>query len=123
MLAVTDKKIALRQVSKYYDRLEKTGYVKRDIVHRFLIYLFLIDLLDWTYDFITDKDYNIINNALNVLFSTGNCLLPYMVFCANRAQIGRAKVGRAHYMGMVNLRITENEILRSTQDGAFRMEA
>ena len=123
MLAVTNKKIALGQILKYYDTLEQTGYVKHDISRRFLIYLFLIDFLDWTYDFITDKDYNVINNALNVLFSTGNCLLPYMVFCANRAQIGKAKVGRAHYMGLTHFRITENSILRITQDNRNRLEA
>ena len=112
MLAVTNKKIALEHMSKYYDMLELTGYVKRDISRRFLIYMFIIDLLDCVYNYITDEDYNVINNALNVLFSTRNCLLPYVVFCTNRAQIGKAVKEQAHYIGLPNQRTTHgnNEI-------------
>jgi hypothetical protein len=54
------------------------------------------------------------------LFSTGGCLLPYPVFCTNRATLGRP-----HYMGTFKVRVTEAETAakgtkRITEDSYLR---
>ena len=121
MIATLNHKVAFEHLNRYFSMLKSTGYVKHDIVLRFLIYLFFIDFVDNVYDFITEEDYNVINRALSVLFSSGNCLLPYTVFCANRALMGKATIGRAHYMGIFNVRVTEVDgTKRITENATFR---
>lgn len=104
MLQVIAEKKALRTLNRYFNVVEKTGYVKSDMLNRFLMYLFLIDFVEYTHDFFTQKDYDTVADALGYLFSTGGCLLPYPVFCTNRAT-----VGRAHYMGTLRARVTEGD--------------
>lgn len=120
MLQVVAEKRALQTLNTYFSVVEKTGYVKHDIRLRFLLYLFLIDFVEFTHDYFTQKDYDIVSEALSKLFSTGGCLLPYPVFCTNRA-----KVGRAHYMGSLKVRVTEGERIsqrkkRITEDDYLR---
>ena len=121
MLQVIAEKKALRTLDRYFNVVEKTGYVKSDMLSRFLMYLFLIDFVEYTHDFFTQKDYDIVADALGYLFSTGSCLLPYPVFCTNRAT-----VGRAHYMGTLRVRVTEGDRVqdrekRFTEDDYMRV--
>lgn len=104
MLQVIAEKRALKTLETYFNVAEKVGYVKHDVLFRFMLYLFLIDFVEFTHDFFTQKDYDIVADALEYLFSTGGCLLPYPVFCTNRV-----KMGRAHYMGTLKVRVTEGE--------------
>ena len=119
MLQVIAEKKALRTLNTYYNTVEKTGYVKHDVLLRFLMYLFLIDFVEYTHDFFTEDDYNVVADALGVLFSLGGCMRPYPVFCTNRI-----KLGRAHYMGTFRLRVTEgNQVTskkRITEDEHLR---
>ena len=104
MLQVIAEKKALSIIKRYYNMVEKTGYVKHEMLCRYMKYLFLIDLVEYTHDFFTQKDYDTVAEALAKLFSDGGCLLPYPVMCANRATLGRA-----HYMGTYKVRVTEGE--------------
>lgn len=120
MLQVIAENKALSILKRYYTQVEKTGYVKHELLCRYMKYLFLIDLVEYTHDFFTQKDYNIVAEALAKLFSDGGCMLPYPVMCANRA-----KLGRAHYMGTFRLRVTEGDRLaerdkRITEDLQLR---
>ena len=120
MLQVIAERKALATLTTYYNTVEKTGYVKHDVLLRFLMYLFLIDFVEFTHDYFTEDDYNIVADALGVLFSTGGCMLPYPVFCTNRI-----KLGRAHYMGTFRVRVTEAERIansdkRITEDENLR---
>lgn len=102
MLQVIAEKKALSTLETYFSLVDNTGYVRDNVLDRFLMYMFLIDFVEFTHDFFTEDDYNTVADALSVLFTTGNCLMPYPVFCTNRATLGRA-----HYMGTLKLRVTE----------------
>lgn len=102
MLQAVAENRALDTLDTYFSLVSKTGFVKENVLDRFMAYLFLIDLVEFTHDFFTETDYNIVADALASLFSTGNCMLPYPVFCTNRITLGRA-----HYMGTLKLRVTE----------------
>ena len=120
MLQVIAEKRALKTIDKYIDMVSLTGYVKHDVMRRMLTYLFIIDFVEYTHDFFTRWDYDTIAVLLEKLFSNGGCLLPYQIFCTNRA-----KIGRAHYMGSLRLRATEDEtfgerIKRITEDEILR---
>lgn len=120
MLQVIAEKRALNTLKRYFNTVQKTGYVKHEMLCRYMKYLFLIDLVEYTHDFFTQKDYDTVAEALAKLFSDGGCMLPYPVLCANRATLGRA-----HYMGTFKLRVTEGERLvdrdkRITEDEHLR---
>ena len=120
MLQVVAEKKALRTINGYLDLVNKTGYVKHTVMSRMLLYLFLVDFVEYTHDFFTSNDYDTVAEALRKLFSDGGCLLPYPVFCTNRG-----KLGRAHYMGALNLRVTEgltlaDRIKRATEEYELR---
>lgn len=120
MLQVVAEKKALKTINSYVETVGKTGYVKHDVMRRMLLYLFFVDFVEYTHDYFTRKDYDTVAGALSRLFSNGGCLLPYPVFCANRAT-----VGRAHYMGAFKLRVTEgveiaDRIKRITEDEVLR---
>ena len=120
MLQVVAEKKALKTINRYVETVGKTGYVKHDVMRRMLLYLFFVDFVEYTHDYFTRKDYDTVAAALSRLFSNGGCLLPYPVFCANRAT-----VGMAHYMGAFKLRVTEgveiaDRIKRITEDEVLR---
>lgn len=103
MLGLIDENKALDIQERYYSVLKQTGYMKHDMVLRYLAYIFLLDFIDYTHGFFTEGDYNMISKALSVLFTNGGCMMPYPVFCANRAVLGRNE-----YMGTLKNRITED---------------
>lgn len=111
MVGMIDEEKALKTLDSYYTLLGKTGYVKSGVVKKYLIYLFLLEFVDLSEDYITEEDYNKIDKVLHRLFSHGGCLLPYPVFCANRATLGRN-----WYIGRTRLRITQAREGRSTED-------
>lgn len=117
MLQVIAEKKALQTLKLYYNQVQRTGYVKHDVLKRFMYYIFLIDFVEYTHDFFTERDYDIVADALARLFSTGGCMLPYPVMCANRGTLGRA-----HYMGTLEVRATEDEEItnRATEDMIIR---
>lgn len=120
MLQVTAENTALSTLSRYFNLVSKTGYVKHESLLRFLAYIFLIDFVEYTYDYFTQEDYDTVAEALGRLFSNGGCLMPYPVFCTNRAVRGRA-----HYLGAFTVRVTEGErladrITRVTEDEKVR---
>lgn len=113
MISIIEKEKALPIVSNYFSLLSRTGYVKHDTVRRYLLYLFLIDFTEWVYPFITNEDYFTIDKALIQIFSGGGCLLPYQTIFTNRAKVGKAYVGVAHYTG-------HTTVIRRTEDGELR---
>lgn len=114
MIAMLDEKKALGTLGNYFNLLEHTGYVKHETMVRFLIYLFLLDFVENVCDYITDEDYMMIERAMSVLFTGAGCLLPYNVFCINKATLGKN-----WYMGhSFGLRVTEvGRTERITEDG------
>ena len=95
----------------YIDLLDKTGYVKPSLVRRLLLYTFLLDFVENMHAFIDEKDYKIIERMLGKIFTNGNCLLPYPVFCVRRATLGETD-----YMTDYAVRITEELLPGQTED-------
>lgn len=103
MLQVIDESKALETTTKYFDILKNTGYMNPGMMQRYLLYMFLLDFVDYTHNFFTEDDYDAVDNALRKLFVGGGCLLPYSVFCVDKVTLGRNE-----YMGMLKNRITED---------------
>lgn len=97
-----DEAKALDVANRYFSLLSTAGYVKPGQTRRFLSYLFLLDFVDFTHAFFSEEDYNMVDKMLRRLFTDGGCLMPYPVFCTNRA-----KLGRNEYMGVMKVRKTE----------------
>lgn len=100
---MVDEGKALGTVRKYFDILTNTGYMKQTMMQKFVIYLFLLDFIDYTHRYMDEEEYDMIDNALRKLFVGGGCLLPYSVCCAEKVTLGRDE-----YMGVLKNRITED---------------
>lgn len=98
-----DEGKALETTTKYFDILKNTGYMKPGMMQRYLLYMFLLDFVDYTHNYFTEDDYDAVDNALRKLFAGGDCLLPYSVFCVDKVTLGRNE-----YMGTLKNRITED---------------
>ena len=98
-----DEGKALETTTKYFDILKNTGYINPGMMQRYLLYMFLLDFVDYTHNYFTEEDYNAVDNALRKLFASGSCLLPYSVFCVDKITLGRNE-----YMGTLKNRITED---------------
>lgn len=103
MLQVIDESKALETTTKYFDILKNTGYINPGMMQRYLLYMFLLDFVDYTHNYFTEEDYDAVDNALRKLFAGGGCLLPYSVFCVDKVTLGRNE-----YMGTLKNRITED---------------
>ena len=103
MLQMIDESKALETTTKYFDILKNTGYIKPGMMQRYLLYMFLLDFVDYTHNYFTEDDYDAVDNALRKLFAGGGCLLPYSVFCVDKVTLGRNE-----YMGTLKNRITED---------------
>ena len=103
MIQVIDEGRALDTTMKYFDILKNTGYIKPEMMRRYFLYMFLLEFVDDTHRFFTEDDYDVMDIALRKLFSNGGCLLPYSVFC-----VDKAKLGTNDYMGTLKNRITED---------------
>lgn len=113
MLLAVEKDKAKDLLDNYFTMLSATGYVKHHVVKRFLMWLFLVDFVELIYNHLTDDDYNLINEALICLFSTGCCLLPYSALSQNINDIYVSP----SYMGTFNIRVTEKNQLRKAEEG------
>lgn len=116
MIEVLEHKKAAKYAERYFDKLTKTGYVKRSTMRNYLRYMFFIDFIDYMYPFITDAAYDDITRVLQRLFSNGDCLLTYPMFCQRRSILGLPiYLGSAKLRSIQdesNIRITENSNLR-----------
>lgn len=116
---------ASKLLNSYFNLLTQTGYVKRKTVSRFLMYMFLIDMVLYMHAFITENDYKKIDAFLSRLFATGGCLFSYPVFCDRRITLctERATLGQTDPMSdySYRVRITEGVQPRSSEDEDLRI--
>lgn len=113
MLQTFDEGTALDISKRYFNLLSQTGYVRHYNVLRFLMYSFLLDFVDYTHGFFSEEDYNQVDRALRILFADGGCLMPYPVFCTNKATLGLNE-----YMGTMRTRRTEEYSTRENGNPA-----
>ena len=95
----------------YYSLLSKTGYVSRKVMRSLLMYLFILDMVEYMHGYITSEDYKLIEAALGFL-ARNSCLLPYSVFCTNRATLktDKALLAKRKPVSSLGVRVTENVV-------------
>lgn len=74
-------------VFRYFGLLSKTGASRPASLRHLLVRLFVLDMLTYAQEFITETDYELFKMMLHNLESM-DCLLPYSVFCTNRTVYG-----------------------------------
>lgn len=116
MVEVLEHKRVLKYIDKYFNTLSSVGYLSTGKRKQYLRYMFLVDFMDTFYDFFTESDYKELEYLLTYIFSGGDCLLSYPVFC------GRCAVmGKANFSELGQLRSTEDYVeMRSTEDDNYR---
>lgn len=103
---------ALNTINKYFRALSNLGYKKDKEVNNLIVFLFLEELLCGSMaQFITEKDYNTIDKALYCLYGT-SCILPYPDYKDTHIDVIRSMPKE--------YRISENEVLRSTEIDGVR---
>ena len=117
MLLAIEREQAKQILDKYYKVLSSSGYVRHDIVVRYMIWLYVVDFVERVYHLLTNGDYNRINRLLIALFGPKSCLLPYLT---RRTDL---TIGNGMYMGMFDLRATEDTKLRESEDERLRRMA
>ena len=100
-------------VSNYFKALSTFGYKSYTEVDKLLVLLFIDGLLRGPLSLYIDEcDYKTITNVLYCLFGS-TCLIPYPEFAVNTSLI--------QALNDVTPRITENSILRFSEDELIRL--
>lgn len=98
---------AYESLIDYFKGLSHTGYKSYNEVYQLLAMLFMEEILygplSW---YVTDSDYKSITNAMYCLY--GSCLMPYPTYLKGMEKLNRKVID--------NYRITEEEILRSSDN-------
>lgn len=102
----------LNVLNRYFHTLSVLGYKKDKDVYNLIVYLFLEELLCGSMSqFITEKDYNIIDKALYCLYGT-SCMMPYPDY--KKTYLDVVKSAPDEY------RISEDGILRMSETDSIR---
>ncbi len=92
-------KVLQESLDRYFTVLEKTGYIKEEDVDRLQFLIYLQEFLNEYQYYITEEDYNIIDNIINCLAGK-SCLIPYREYI----ELSRPLVG---YINSTPVKITE----------------
>lgn len=105
--------MAYTGVSNYFQALSTFGYKGYKEVNKLLVLLFIEDLLRSSFSlYIDEEDYKTITNVLYCLFGS-TCLIPYPEFAVNTSLV--------QALNDATPRITENDILRFSEDELLRL--
>lgn len=104
----------LASVERYFNVLPLTGYISYDKVDRLVAYMFLEEILYGPFAvFVNEEDYRTISLALDCLY--GTCMIPFPDYKKGIDYKALRKYSQQ--------RITETDILRSSEDGYLRTKA
>lgn len=108
--------ISEEAITRYFTTLSQFGYKRYSDVDKIIVLFFMEEILagELSY-FITEKDYSTIVNALYCLAGS-TCMIDFPMFESYDTLV------HSNNRTFV-LRITEDSILRSTQEDEFRVEA
>lgn len=105
--------LAYTGVSNYFRIISKIGYKSDEEVNKLLTLIMLEDMLRGMLSlYICEKDFRSIQNALYYLYGS-SCMIPYPEF--------KVETSLLHGIVMDSPRIKENDVLRFTQRGEFRL--
>lgn len=108
--------ISEEAITRYFNTLSQFGYKKYSDVNKILVLFFIEETLSHEFSqFITNDDYKIIVNALYCLAGE-TCMIDFPVFETFDSLVHEDR-------RVLVPRITEDSLLRSTQDDFFRVEA
>lgn len=111
--------IANEALRRYFNALSKLGYKDYDDVSKLLVLLFIEELLTSEFSFyVTEDDYKSITNALYCIMGN-NCLIDLPSYTTWDSLFHN----NPSYLDSIRYRITEDSIIRNTEDFAFRIEA
>ena len=103
-----------KSINSYFSILEHTGYKPDNDVYKLIVFAFIEELLDSELSqYITEKDYNSITNALYCIY--GTCMIPYPDY-----KRGIDTISRKVYD---EYRITETGLFRSSDDIKLRVKS
>ena len=108
--------ISEEAITRYFTTLSQFGYKSYSDVDKLMVLVFMEEMLagELSY-FVTEEDYRYIINALYCLAGS-TCMIDFPMFESYDSLVHVTKAG---YIP----RITEDSILRSTQEDEFRVEA
>ena len=76
MIEILHDDYVYKHLGKYYDVLSKRGYIGKDIVLKFVVWLFLYDFVGKVDRFMKEPDYELIDKMLSHLFDCNYCFFP-----------------------------------------------
>lgn len=98
-------------VIRYFNTLSHTGYKSYSEVYELILFTFIEEMLYGPLSqFITDKDYNDINKAINCLY--GSCMIPYPSYKKSFDPISNRMLGAYRYTEDDKYRVTQLDSLR-----------
>lgn len=107
--------VANESLSRYFNALSKLGYKNHDDVTKLLVLLFIEELLTSELSlYVTENDYGSIINALYCIMGN-NCLIDLPSYTTWDSFFH----DNSEY---IRYRITEDSVIRSTEDFNFRVE-
>lgn len=105
--------LTFQALERYFSVLEKVGYIKQKDVNKVILLTFLQDLMEHYSYYITEDDYNMINNIIVCLYSS-SCLIPF-------AQYQKLSEPIDNYILNIPVRISEDYNIRHTQEEVERL--
>lgn len=98
-------------VERYYNTLENTGYIPDKELFKLLAFIFIEEILYGELSqFVTERDYNSINKALNCLY--GTCMVPYPDYLKGIDYKAERLLDEYRYSETDIIRFTETDDLR-----------
>lgn len=110
--------ISSEAFERYFNTLSKLGYKSYSNVDKLLVLSVIEDILSGELSFfVTEEDYRSITNALYCIIGN-NCLIDLPTYTTWDSLIH----DNTSYWYNIKYRITEDSILRNTEDSTFRVE-
>lgn len=107
-------KLSADAIQRYFTTLSQFGYKGQKDIDKLIVLLFIEELLTFDFaEFVTDKDYKIIMNALYCLYGS-TCLIDYPAIY----NVDSLAYTKAIYTP----RFSEDSNIRYTQDSKLRVE-
>lgn len=105
--------LTFQTLERYFTVLEKVGYIKDGDVNKVILLTFLRDIVENFQYYLTEEDYNTINNILACLYGS-SCLIPF-------AQYRKISEPIDNFVTDTPIRISEEVQIRHSQEDEERL--
>ena len=105
--------LTFQALDRYFSVLQKTGYIQYKDVDKLILLIFLQEIIDQYPYYVTESDYNIINDILVCLYGS-TCLIPY-------SQYQKVSEPIDNYIINTPIRISEDSDIRTSQEDNIRL--